>query len=250
MFKLIVALISLLAKEVSSVLLQDPELIGGYFQGDIVEPIRSRNGIANPQRNWPNGVVYYHIEENAFGVRHYAEILRAFSIIEENSCVFFKKSTEEERKKSILITSKAVGCHAIFVGFRNNSYVVNLGHYPLGFGCFRIGSILHELLHALGFEHQHVAQDRDEYISIQWENIIPEFKINFINNDTTTKWHSFGESYDYDSVMHYVPTAFSKNGKPTIVALKDGASNMGQRWGMSAKDIRKLNKMYKCPGYV
>ena len=43
-----------------------------------------------------------------------------------------------------------------------------------------------------------------------------------------------GLKYDYGSVMHYRPTAFSLNGKPTITTLKR-ASN-GQRRGLSSTD--------------
>jgi len=172
------------------------------------------------------------------------------SIIEANSCIVFKPATKKERFKAVIIKSNGMGCNSYYLGFRNRTQVVNLQTYPLGEGCFRIGSIIHELLHVLGFEHQHVAQNRDEFVKIQWNNINPEYNINFLNTDTTTQWHDFGEEYDYESLMHYLPTAFTKNGQPTIVALKEGAVNMGQRHYLSEKDIRKLNKMYKCPGYA
>uniref|UniRef100_A0A6P4EW25 Metalloendopeptidase n=1 Tax=Drosophila rhopaloa TaxID=1041015 RepID=A0A6P4EW25_DRORH len=251
MFALTLALVFLLARDVLNKPWKDPELLEQYFQGDIIDrPIQYRNGITNTILHWPNGVVQYLIEENEFADSHYQEILRAITIIEANSCIVFRKATEEERWKALVITSKGLGCNSVYLGFRNKTQVVNLQIYPIGEGCFRIGSIIHELLHTLGFEHQHVSNNRDEYVSIQWDNINPQYRINFVNHDNTTDWHDFGEGYDYESVMHYVPTAFSNNGKPTIVALKDGSSNMGQRLNMSVKDIRKLNKMYKCPGYV
>lgn len=48
-----------------------------------------------------------------------------------------------------------------------------------------------------------------------------KFNFNKYNKETID---SLGTEYDYDSVMHYGSTAFSKNGKPTIVATKPGVS--------------------------
>jgi hypothetical protein len=52
--------------------------------------------------------------------------------------------------------------------------------------------------------------------------------------------------YDYGSIMHYGPYAFSKNGLRTIKALKTGGDKMGQRDGFSSLDLQKLNKLYQC----
>lgn len=86
--------------------------------------------------------------------------------------------------------------------------------------------------------------DRDYYVTIVWENIDPEMGYNFDKYDTFTV-EDYGIKYDYSSVMHYGPTGFSTNGKPTIVP-KDPLANIGQRVGLSRKDIEKLNRMYNC----
>ncbi|GBP12081.1 Zinc metalloproteinase nas-13 [Eumeta japonica] len=40
-------------------------------------------------------------------------------------------------------------------------------------GCFRHGTVVHEMLHTLGFYHMQSTYDRDDYVKINWENIIP-----------------------------------------------------------------------------
>jgi len=40
-------------------------------------------------------------------------------------------------------------------------------------GCIWHGTIIHELLHALGFWHMQSATDRDKYVIIHWNNIEP-----------------------------------------------------------------------------
>lgn len=74
---------------------------------------------------------------------------------------------------------------------------------------------------ALGFYHMHQVFNRDEYISIQWENIKPGNEIQFrkyTNPNLTETFGTFSSaSYDYSSIMHYGAYYFSANGKPTIV---------------------------------
>ncbi|XP_020806072.1 seminal metalloprotease 1 [Drosophila serrata] len=252
MLGLKLVLILLFCWEPLNALESDPELTSTYYQGDILNRgAKRRNGIGNEIFRWPNATVRYFIQPNVFDKAQLAHISEAMATIMNNSCITYVIAKEEELPLALNITGLNDGCNTEVLGYRKNApNRINLQPHQIGKGCFRIGSIMHELLHSLGFEHQHVSQNRDEYVRIEWENIDKNQFTNFINEDDTTHWHNFGEAYDYNSVMHYLPMAFSKNGQPTIVALKKGNYDMGQRIKMTKSDIRKLNKMYKCHGYV
>lgn len=62
------------------------------------------------------------------------------------------------------------------------------------------------------------AYDRDEYVTIHWENMQSGTEHNF-NKYTNAQVTHFNTTYDYFSVMHYSANGFSKNGKPTIVPV-------------------------------
>ena len=79
-------------------------------------------------------------------------------------------------------------------------------------GCF-FGQAVHEIGHSTGLWHEQSREDRDTFVTINWANIDPPQKHNF--DQQITDGDDVGP-YDYGSIMHYGPTAFSINGQPTI----------------------------------
>ncbi|XP_062817127.1 astacin-like metalloendopeptidase [Anolis carolinensis] len=105
------------------------------------------------------------------------------------------------------------------------------------------GVALHELMHLLGFWHEHSRADRDNYIRISWNDVLTGFETNFLKSWNT---NMLGD-YDYSSVMHYGRTAFSMTGLPTIIPLsRHDDVFLGQRWNLSRSDIARVNKLYRC----
>lgn len=129
---------------------------------------------------------------------------------------------------------------------RGGGQQMNLQPFEPESGCFRLYTIVHEFIHALGYYHMQSATERDHYVKIVWENIQTGTEGNF-NKYEADRISQYGVEYDYGSVMHYSSTAFSINGSATIVPLRDlGDEIMGQRLRMSDKDIARLNNKY-CP---
>lgn len=160
--------------------------------------------------------------------------------IENHSCVrFFNECNSKGHY--VNITGSITGCIAE-IGYKHKAgQILNLNSK-----CNTLGTAKHELLHALGFFHQHSSMNRDDYIKINEANINP-VNVKYFTSKVEKKYATdFGYMYDYDSIMHYAPRAASVNGLPTITALKDGAKNMGQRKDLSTIDVFKLNKLYKC----
>ncbi|KAL9961868.1 hypothetical protein ACROYT_G030900 [Oculina patagonica] len=148
------------------------------------------------------------------------------------------------------------GYHKNFIEFRNkdgcSSRVGKRYAAPgrqtisIGNGCNNVGTIIHELMHAIGFFHEQARIDRDKYVEINWENILDGFSDQFDKYSWKTI-DDLGVSYDYQSIMHYDRMAFTKNGKPTIVAIKN--ENMRFRspdFKLSTRDAVKINALYDC----
>ncbi|CAH0722479.1 unnamed protein product, partial [Brenthis ino] len=228
---------------------------GEYFEGDMLltsmqqQAIKKakieRNGLKDSTKRWPNRTVVYHIVEEDFDEKEIKMIEEAMNDIANKSCLQFRKRENEEH--AVMIQGSANGCFSS-VGFNTEEHedgqegdeerqVLNLSK-----GCFRHGTVVHEMLHTLGFYHMQSTFDRDDFVEIIWENINPGKEHNFAKYtiDTVT---DFDVPYDYGSVMHYPKTAFSKNGNKTIIPLQENVT-IGQRHGLSENDILKLNKMY------
>ncbi|KAK0131661.1 Meprin A subunit alpha [Merluccius polli] len=119
----------------------------------------------------------------------------------------------------------------------------------LGTGCDHKAVIEHELLHALGFYHEQSRTDRDDYVDIWLDQVIPGMEHNFnkYNDDFITDQNT---PYDYESIMHYRPFSFNKNASTPTVTTKIPAfyNIIGQYLDFSRLDTLRINRMYNCSG--
>ncbi|XP_048481815.1 uncharacterized protein LOC105395628 [Plutella xylostella] len=226
----------------------------GKFEGDlilnerqrrlIVEDVAeglARNGLKDSTKRWPNNEVIYYIQREHFTSGQVQAIMDGIEDLARSSCVKFKPYKKGDRD-AVVIQGSRRGCFSQ-VGYQGGYQVLNLSaRHPVGRGCFRHGTVVHEMLHTLGFYHMQSSPDRDEFIDVLWENIVQPARHNFRKYNVFSV-SDFGVGYDYDSVLHYSRRAFSSNGKPTLVPKQSGA-HIGQRIGLSDKDTQKLNKMY------
>jgi Astacin (Peptidase family M12A)/Divergent InlB B-repeat domain len=100
--------------------------------------------------------------------------------------------------------------------------------------------LLHEMGHTVGLWHEQQRPDRNSYVKVEYQNIIkgfyPDFNVLIDNAET------FG-LYDYASIMHYYPFAFSRNGGPTIESIPAGIP-LSNTVGYTAGDIDGIERLY------
>uniref|UniRef100_A0A8C5GVT3 Metalloendopeptidase n=1 Tax=Gouania willdenowi TaxID=441366 RepID=A0A8C5GVT3_GOUWI len=172
-----------------------PDTSDFLLEGDIVLP-KTRNALKCLNRKfsclWPkrNGRVEIFQQSEHFNTEK-ADILRAMKGFEWKTCIRF---IPRSRQTGYLSIVPRFGCSSL-VGYLGDKQMVSLQK----FGCITQGIIQHELLHALGFYHEHTRSDRDYYVTINWQNVQKNFEFNFQKQDTNNQ----DAPYDYSSVMHY-----------------------------------------------
>lgn len=92
-------------------------------------------------------------------------IHEAIKEYEKYTCIQLKPRTDEE--DYVKFVSYNTGCWS-YVGKIGGGQSINL-QTP---GCVKKkGTVIHEIMHAVGFWHEHTRDDRDDYVTINWNNI-------------------------------------------------------------------------------
>ncbi|GBN33115.1 Astacin-like metalloprotease toxin 1 [Araneus ventricosus] len=187
-------------------------------------------------QRWPNGVVPYFLDAS---VSHIKDLIqKSMRHIEQNSCIRFKKRTNEHNYIRIFYGN---GCWSFWGLLNQGEQKVSLGDR-----CDYFGTVVHELLHALGFEHEHNRSDRDNYLDIHLENVEKEWHHAF--KKLLPNENRLLTSFDFDSVMLYGEGSFAKAHGLKSMTAKDGRfmDEPYNKPGMSASDIKRLNMLYQC----
>lgn len=134
-------------------------------------------------------------------------------------------------------------------------------------GCIYTGTIVHELMHAIGFYHEQNRPDRDEYIKINYANVKTGKKnlfslakiqflkflfllLGFASNFDKGKGSYYGTAYDLKSIMQYNEYAFTTNGQKTIIPLNGEELIPSYRKTdaqiLTSNDVASVKFLYQC----
>ncbi|XP_028416456.1 zinc metalloproteinase nas-6-like [Dendronephthya gigantea] len=197
---------------------------------------KRRDMLSDRGFHWKNAVVPYEIESN-MSIRGRKVIRRAFREIAKRSCVSFIPRQDDHDDYVSFVIGK--GCYSS-IGRVGGRQVVSLHE-----DCKYRGKVIHEILHALGFFHEHSRSDRDKYIRVIWKNIMKGMRRNFVSYKHGPI-DALGEPYDFNSIMHYDNKAFTKNGGDTIRSLTKPKMRLGQLRRLTKIDVSQINKLYRC----
>ncbi|KAL9979998.1 hypothetical protein ACROYT_G008528 [Oculina patagonica] len=215
----------------------------GDVDGDLPQSRQKRNANRNRMTLWQNKVIPYKFDPS-LPVDYQTGVLQAIAEYHKHTCLTFVERTNEP---NWLLFVHRDGCWSS-VG--KKYWRVNYGQeVSLGSGCNHKGTIMHEIMHAIGFWHEQSRPDRNQYVEVLWENIMDGEAHNF-NKYDRGRIDTLQVPYDYDSIMHYGTDGFSKNGRPTLRSIKDPLRALGQRTGFTQIDIQEINTLYECTNAI
>ena len=213
------------------------------------------------------------------------QIMKSLKRIEEKTCIRFKRVDPDKNKPWLLMMREASSTGTCYKSYIDSTlknkiigkagkpfdsywegtcfqgaYVDGLGMKTGDFGPIRmvtsaaaledsestLGLIVHEILHALGVGHTQKRPDRDTYITVNWNNVLSNFKSQY-EKCTGNTCQTHNTAYDCSSIMHYSWDDFASNGKTMTAKDANKCSLSRYNTKLTDSDITLLKKMY-CDG--
>jgi PKD repeat protein len=204
------------------------------YQGDIILSApgdQQTKGVAitSTINYWPANRVFYKTDNKVSKT----SIKAAIAAIESKTKLKFIPSISDDHYVKFVWDES--GC-ASYVGRTGGEQKIWLADWAT------TGTIIHEICHTIGLKHEQSRPDRDKYIIVIDTNIIKGKEHNFEKMSKGDVQPA--DTFDFNSIMLYTSTAFSKNDKPTLVKKSDKSTWESNRDILSGEDINMINKIY------
>lgn len=169
------------------------------FQGDILltaeqvaqlnQSSTTRSGyLSDWKKRWTNNIVYYTVA-NDFQKK--IELEKAIEHWEERTNLIFIGRTNE--KNYIEFVNDPYVSES-YLGMIGGKQIIRIASGA------RMNSVAHEIGHAIGLVHEQCRPDRDNYITVLYDNIIKDKQHNY---DKFTKGVNVSKPFDFNSLMLY-----------------------------------------------
>lgn len=204
---------------------------------EAIPNINSRSAATNaPVKYWPNRMVPY-VFDSSFTTDYRNEAIYAMSLISNSTGVRFVPAESYHTNRIKFCYSNA---NNSYLGMQGGTQIINI--YNKNYGV-----IMHEILHSLGFFHEHSRADRDSYIIINRSNIKSDKLHNFNKYSSGLDIGAF----DYNSIMLYgsmtTDTDFVYDITKPMITKLDGSIIYENRSYLSAGDIIGIQSIYGPP---
>ncbi|XP_067671683.1 protein SpAN-like [Haliotis asinina] len=197
-----------------------------------------RKATSNDRQLWENCNVYYETVDADFTNEDQAVIQEAIAEWEKYTCLRFRRNSTAPSRIRV---RNGGGCYS---RLGRTGGIQDLALAP---NCRSKGVVVHEFGHAIGWYHEQARPDRDDYVTINFDQIPVNWRSQF-GKVAQALVNDRGVEYDYDSIMHYSGNTFG----PGTIMTRDpkDQDRLGQRFGLSFRDIKLANLMYNCSGIM